>query len=70
MNRGADVTQQQKEYLADGLREVANLTVGALLLGQFLAQEFNWIWTIVGLGVWLAFYWAGVLLLKEEGKES
>ena len=64
------MTQQQKEYLADGLREVANLTVGALLLGQFLAQEFNWIWTIVGLGVWLAFYWAGVLLLKEEGKES
>jgi hypothetical protein len=64
------MTQQQKEYLADGLREVANWTVGALLLGQFLAQQFNWIWTIVGLGVWLAFYWAGVLLLKEEGKES
>ena len=44
------MTQRQKEYLAEGLCEVANLSVGALLLGQFLAHEFDWIWTIVGLG--------------------
>jgi len=48
------MTSRLKDYLAKGLREVANLTVGALLLGQFLAREFDWLWTIVGLGIWLA----------------
>ena len=43
---------QQRQYLANGLREVANLTVGALLLGQFLAEDFDWLWTLVGLGVY------------------
>lgn len=63
------MTQRQKEYLAKGLREVANLTVGALLLGQFLAREFDWLWTIIGLGIWLAFYSWGVILLKEESEQ-
>lgn len=64
------MTQKQKEYLADGLREVANLTVGALLLGQFLAQEFNWIWTVVGLGVWLVFYTWGMVLLRRGAEKE
>ena len=64
------MTQQQKEYLADGLREVANLTVGALLLGQFLAKEFNWIWTAVGLGVWVVFYAWGVVLLQGGAEKK
>ena len=57
---------QQRQYLANGLREVANLTVGALLLGQFLAEEFDWLWTLVGLGVWIGFYTWGLLLLRAE----
>ncbi len=64
------MSQRQKEYLAKGLREVANLTVGALLLGQFLAREFDWLWTIIGLAIWLAFYSWGVILLKEEGENT
>ena len=64
------MNQRQKEYLAKGLREVANLTVGALLLGQFLAREFNWLWTIIGLTIWIAFYSGGVILLKEEGESQ
>jgi len=64
------MNQQQKEYLAKGLREVANLTVGALLLGQFLAREFDWLWTVIGLGIWLAFYSGGIILLRGEGESQ
>ncbi len=63
------MTQRQKEYLAEGLREVANLAVGALLLGQFLAKEFDWLWTASGLGIWIGFYLIGVLILKEGEKQ-
>jgi hypothetical protein len=62
--------QRQKEYLADGLREVANLTIGALLLGQFLAREFDWIWTAIGLSVWVVFYSWGMVLLRGGAEEK
>ena len=60
------MTQRQKEYLAEGLREVANLTVGALLLGQFLARQFEPLWTAVGFFAWIAFYVGGMLLLRGD----
>lgn len=63
-------TQRQREYLAHRLREVANLAVGTLLVGQFLAGEFNWLWTVVGVGAWVGFYSWGMVLLKGEEEET
>jgi hypothetical protein len=37
------MNQRQRQAFADKLMEVGNLAVGALLLGQFLAEEFNWL---------------------------
>jgi hypothetical protein len=62
------MNRDQRLYLAEGLRELANLAAGALLLGQFLAKEFNWIWTIVGLLLFVVCYWIGYMLLR--GGES
>jgi hypothetical protein len=62
------MNRDQRSYLAEGLRELANLAAGALLLGQFLAKEFNWIWTIVGLLLFVVCYWIGYMLLR--GGES
>lgn len=58
------MNREQRSYLAEGLRELANLAAGALLLGQFLAKEFNWIWTIVGLALFVICYGIGYMLLR------
>jgi len=60
------MNERQREYLATGLCEIANLTVGALLLGQFLTSKFDWIWTLIGLNVWFAFYSSGLILLRRR----
>lgn len=61
------MNQRQREAFADKLMEVGNLAVGALLLGQFLANEFNWLWTLVGMGIWGVWYGLGYSLLRNGG---
>lgn len=45
------MNRRQREAFADKIMGVGNLAVGALVLGQFLAREFDWLWTVAGLGV-------------------
>ncbi len=61
------MNQRQREAFADKLMEVGNLAVGALLLGQFLAKEFNWVWTVAGGAIWVLCYAAAFWLLEGEG---
>lgn len=74
------MNKRQRQGLADKLMDVGNLAVGALLLGQFLAKEFNWLWTVAGFGAWvvlfralarnnLCLYGVGYLLLRGEDEE-
>ena len=41
--------------LAEKLPDTANLALGALVFGQFLASGFSWIAAVVGLALWLLF---------------
>ncbi len=61
------MNERQRQAFADKLMEVGNLAVGALLLGQFLAEEFKWLWTLVGMGIWGVCYGLGYLLLRNGG---
>lgn len=37
------MNERQRQVFAEKLMDVGNLAVGALLLGQFLAEGFNWL---------------------------
>ena len=41
--------------LAEKLPDTANLALGAMVFGQFLASGFSWIVAVVGLALWLLF---------------
>ena len=43
----------QREMLADKLPDTANLALGALVFGQFLATGFSWIVAVLGLALWI-----------------
>ena len=45
----------QRAMLAEKLPDTANLTLGAMVFGQFLASGFSWIVAVVGLALWLLF---------------
>ncbi len=58
------MTPKQREVLAEKLMDVANFAAGALLIGQIISKEFNWIWTVAGGVIWLTFYAIGLFFLK------
>jgi len=64
------MNKRQRQAFAEKLMDVGNLAVGALLLGQFLAKEFNWLWTVAGFGAWMILYSVGYFLLRGEDEEQ
>jgi len=65
------LNRQQRELYAQRITEVGNLAIAALLLGQLIAGEFRLDWTLWGLGLWLASYLAGGILLRRmEGEDE
>lgn len=63
------MNKRQRQAFAEKFMDVGNLAVGALLLGQFLAKEFNWLWTVAGFGAWMVLYSVGYFLLQGEDEE-
>ena len=68
--RPRGVGLREREYLADGLKAVANVSVGALLIGQFLSDEFNWFRSSLGILIWIIFYALGLMLLRGSDEET
>lgn len=61
------MTDKQREVLARGLIELANLVAAALVIGQFVAgQVFRIEIFIVGLACAIALYLAGIGFAKER----
>jgi len=60
------MTQKQREVLAGKLMDVANFAIGALLIGQIIAKEFNLWWTLSGLVIWVTFYGVGLHFLRPD----
>lgn len=42
--------------------DAANLGFGGLIVGQIIAKEFRFDWTLWGLSIWIGFYIIGSLL--------
>ena len=55
------------DKLSEKLMDVANLTVGALVVGQFLGgQAFQVILAIVGLVIWLLLYTTAYFVIQSH----
>ena len=53
------------EKLAEKLMDAANITFGALVVGQFLGQQgFRWSLAIAGIGIWVILYGLSYLVIK------
>jgi hypothetical protein len=62
-------SRQQRVFVAETLRDVANIAAGALVFGQFLGDSaFSSALAVVGLGVWACLI--GFALLRTEGAVS
>jgi len=59
---------EQRTFVAEGLRDVANLAAGGMVLGQFLADRpFSPLVALGGLALWLGFLsYAVVLRARKE----
>jgi hypothetical protein len=51
--------------LADKLPDSANLALGALVFGQFLATSFSWMLAVVGVVLWALFMGLAVHFAEE-----
>lgn len=63
------MNKEQRKWLADGLRELANLAIAGLVFGQFLSERFNLTITMAGLFIGALCYIVGVILVKKWRKK-
>jgi hypothetical protein len=63
------LNRRQRELYAQRITEVGNLAIAALLLGQVIAGEFRLDWTLWGMGIWVASYIAGGILLRRRDED-
>ena len=57
----------RRRLLAETLRELANLVVGALVLGQFLVQQARSPWLMLtGIALWFVFVGTSIRLIEEN----
>ena len=61
------LTKTRREALSDTLRELANLTAGAFILGQFVGREPpNWWLLTAGTALWSALVVIALLLMRKD----
>jgi hypothetical protein len=58
----------QRTMLVDKLPDLANLSVGALVFGQFLGSAFSSIVALAGIAVWAVFIGCAWILAAGEEK--
>jgi len=57
----------QRVFLAEGLRDAANLAAGALVFGQFLdGNSFSWLLAGFGVVVWFALVGSAAALIGRS----
>jgi hypothetical protein len=60
-------SNEQRIFVAEGLRDIGNLAAGAMLFGQFIADRpFFALVAFGGFAVWLAFMAVGVVLRARK----
>jgi len=60
----------QKAALGETLRELANLTAAALVLGRFVSdRRLSWLSVFLGIAIWVSFTTVAVWLLRENTNE-
>jgi len=60
------MNKPQRELLANGLKDLANLTAAALILSQAFSAQKSILLVIVGLLAYMVIYTFAVLLLRGE----
>ena len=61
---------RRREVLVETLRELANLTAGALVLAQFIGQQaLSLGLALAGIALWLVLVGVAVLLAEESNDE-
>ena len=61
---------RRRRLLAETLRELANLVVGALVLGQFLVQQAPSPWVMfTGIALWFVFAGTSLWLTEENAHD-
>jgi hypothetical protein len=60
-------SNEQRVFVAEGLRDTGNLAAGAMLFGRFIADRpFSALVAFGGFAVWLAFMVVGVVLRARK----
>jgi len=62
------MTDKQREYLANGLKDLSNLIIAGLVIGQVLSNAKSLFLIVLGVVAYLFLNTIGVLLIKGEKK--
>ena len=58
---------RQRTYIANTVRELANIAAGAMVFGRFVSDRpFSVWWALAGVGLWVCFLGFGVTLVKRS----
>lgn len=60
------LNRRQREALGYALRELANFTAAALILGQIVAERPRWWLIVAGIATWLAVVGVALMLEGEQ----
>lgn len=61
------LNQKQRETFAEKILDIANIAVGALIFGQFVAgTKFNYYITILAVAIFVICFVISYILLKEK----
>ncbi len=61
-----ELTKAQYSTLSDVCREAAAVVFGGMVIGGFLAQQFNWIQSVIGAVAYLIFVFLAIYFKKKE----
>jgi len=60
------INNKQREYLANGLKDLANLLVAGLVINQAFSADKSRLLIAVGMFTYLLLYSLGIILVKGE----
>jgi Zn-dependent membrane protease YugP len=58
--------KNQRHELGKALYDVGKLTLTGLVLGQLIGKSINFLTFILGIAIFIACFWIGTILMKEE----